>query len=138
MSGGSLDYFYFQLQEHAGDFEDRELNELVTDLAQLFHDREWYLSGDTCEGSWKEAREKFKEKWFTEVGRTDRIEKYLSDIRHEVLESFGLSDRYCKNCANWKTDEETSPYGSCEFEKSCLMHGYESCEKFQRNQGREE
>ena len=45
MSGGSLDYFYSQLNDHVGDFKDRELDELVSDLAELFHDREWYLSG---------------------------------------------------------------------------------------------
>ena len=43
MSGGSLDYFYTMLQDHVGDFGDKELDELVADLAELFHDREWYL-----------------------------------------------------------------------------------------------
>ena len=52
MSGGSLNYFYSDLEEHEKDFGDKELNELVHDLAQLFHDREWYLSADTCEGAW--------------------------------------------------------------------------------------
>ena len=66
MSGGSLDYFYSQLQEHIGDFKDKELDELVEDLAKLFHDREWYLSGDYCEGTWNEARDNFKKKWFTD------------------------------------------------------------------------
>lgn len=50
MSGGSLDYFYCQLREHVGDFGDRELDELVDDLADLFHDREWYLSADDDKG----------------------------------------------------------------------------------------
>ena len=50
MSGGSLDYFYCMLEEHTNDFDDKELNNLVSDLAQLFHDREWYLSGDTSRG----------------------------------------------------------------------------------------
>ena len=38
MSGGSLNYFYGQLEEHIGDFGDKELDELVKDLAELFHD----------------------------------------------------------------------------------------------------
>ena len=29
MSGGSLDYFYYTLQDHENDFGDKELNELV-------------------------------------------------------------------------------------------------------------
>lgn len=35
MSGGSLDYFYTMLQDHVGDFGDKELDELVADLAEL-------------------------------------------------------------------------------------------------------
>ena len=31
MSGGSLDYFYNTLQEHVGDFRDKELDHLVKD-----------------------------------------------------------------------------------------------------------
>lgn len=84
MSGGSLDYFCYTLEDHVGDFGDKELDELVKDLAELFHDREWFLSGDTCEGEWNEARDKFKAKWFTKVGRAERIEKYL----YEAVEEF--------------------------------------------------
>lgn len=43
MSGGSLSYFYLQLQEHIGDFGDEELDDLVKDLADLF----MHVSG-TC------------------------------------------------------------------------------------------
>jgi len=35
MSGGSLNYFYSQLEDHVGDFDDRELDDLVKDLAKL-------------------------------------------------------------------------------------------------------
>ena len=59
MSGGSLGYFYCKLEEHCDDLGDRELNELVEDLAKLFHDREWYLSGDTCEDTWDKSRNDF-------------------------------------------------------------------------------
>lgn len=64
MSGGSLYYFYCDLEDHAGDFDDPELDDLVTDLAKLFHDREWYLSGDTSIKRWIESRDEFKKKWF--------------------------------------------------------------------------
>jgi len=79
MSGGSLNYFFTSLQDHVGDFSDKELDDLVSDLAELFKDREWYLSGDTGDGTWAEARDEFKAKWFTEHGRQQRIEKYLAD-----------------------------------------------------------
>ena len=131
MSGGQLNYFYSNLEDHVGDFQDRELDDLVKDLVKLFHDREWFLSSDICEGSWVESRDAFKKKWFAENARQARIEKYLEDMKTEVLKSLGLSDHYCKNCANWTAEEEKgSPYGVCSQVKGCLMHRYESCEKF--------
>ena len=66
MSGGSLNYFYEKLEEHASDFGDKELEKLVRDLSQLFYSREWYLSGDYGECKWNEARDKFKDKWLGE------------------------------------------------------------------------
>ena len=102
MSGGSLNYFFGELEEHIGDFGDKELDELVKDLAKLFHDREWYLSHDTNKGSWVESRDAFKAKWFTEHGRQERIEAYLDEIKTEVLDAFGMSNKYCKNCKHWK------------------------------------
>jgi hypothetical protein len=130
MSGGSLDYFYSQLNDHVGDFKDKELDDLVSDLAQLFHDREWYLSGDTGEGSWNEARDNFKAKWFTEIGRQVRIEKYLDDIKTEVLQSFGIAHKYCQDCKNWKKEDEN--YGRCPFVKGCSFHKCETCEKWEK------
>ena len=133
MSGGSLDYFYCLLEEHVGDFGDKELDDLVKDLAGLFHEREWFLSGDTGEGNWNEERDAFKKKWFTKAGREERIRKYLDEVKDEVLKSLGLSDRYCKNCAHWTPeDEHDAKYGSCVFLEHCVMHRSESCEKFKK------
>lgn len=130
MSGGSLDYFYYRLEEHVGDFKDKELDDLVKDLAQLFHDREWYLSGDIGKGNWNEARDKFKEKWFTPLGREERIEQYLDELKNEVMRSFGLEKKYCESCKNWENDRK-SDYGHCKFEKSCLFHKCDTCEKWE-------
>lgn len=130
MSGGSLDYFYCQLEEHVGDFGDRELDELVNDLAELFHDREWFLSADTSEGDWIEARDSFKAKWFTKHGRQKRIEKYLSDICREVRDAFGMSNDRCQNCKHWT--KESDHYGKCDFMTGCLSHRSESCEKYEK------
>lgn len=133
MSGGSLGYFYSTLEDHVGDFGDKELDNLVKDLAKLFHDREWYLSSDTCEGAWNDARDAFKKKWFSKESRRERIEQYLDEVKEEMLKSFGLSESYCRNCNNWKQDErEDSPYGDCSEMKGCMMHRSESCEKFER------
>jgi len=139
VSGGSLNYFYSELQDHVGDFGDRELDELVNDLAELFHDREWYLSSDTGVGQWNEARDAFKAKWFTEHGRQERIEKYLAQIADEVRKMFGISNAYCRNCTHWTVaDQYDGKYGDCEFEKHCMNHRSESCEKFeQRKEAKE-
>ena len=127
MSGGSLYYFYALLQDHVGDFGDKELDELVKDLAELFHDREWYLSADYGEGSWIEARDEFKAKWFTEHGRQERIEKYLTEIGKEVRAMFGMSTDKCQTCKHWERESEC--YGKCEFISGCLKHRSESCER---------
>ena len=131
MSGGSLGYFYSELENHVGDFEDKELDDLVRDLAELFHDREWFLSCDTCEGNWNEARNRFKLKWFGKNSRAERIEKYLDDVKDDLLRQFGLYEKYCKNCSNWKPEEDkNSPYGWCKHHKGCMMHRSETCDMF--------
>ena len=132
MSGGSLDYFYSSLEAHIGDFKDKELDDLVCDLAQLFHDREWYLSGDTCEGDWREARDSFKEKWFTEHGRQDRIEQYLKETVMEIKEAFGIEQHYCRSCKHWTAKDDSECYGRCEYISGCLMHRNENCSKYER------
>ena len=129
MSGGSLNYFYSELEDHVGDFRDKELDELVADLAKLFHDREWYLSCDTCEGSWNEARDAFKAKWFSEHGRQERIEKYLAEFADEIRMSFGMG-KYCEDCIYWTAGD--NGYGKCKFQKQCLAHHCETCDKWER------
>ena len=132
MSGGSLNYFYCNLQDHVGDFGDKELDDLVADLAELFHAREWYLSSDTGKGDWAEARDTFKNKWFTKHGRQQRIEKYLKEFENEIRETFGMKTGYCKTCKHWTKRDRSSAYGDCEYEKHCLMHRSESCERYEK------
>jgi hypothetical protein len=134
MSGGSLDYFYCALKDHVGDFRDKELDDLVSDLAQLFHDREWYLSGDTGAGKWNEARDTFKKKWFSESARRERIEKYLADFTEEIRQSFGISERYCENCAHWTRDKNATKYGDCSEEKRCRFHEKDTCGKWEKRE----
>lgn len=132
MSGGSLNYFYCQLQDHVGDFGDKELDELVSDLADLFHDREWYLSADTGLGDWEEARNEFKEKWFTKHGRQKRIEKYLAEMTEEIRRTLGMSKVYCENCKHWTRKDKR--YGNCKLEPRCLFHQHEYCDKWEEKE----
>ena len=133
MSGGSLDYFYNDLESHAVDFDDMELNDLVKDLAKLFYAREWYLSGDTCEGKWREARDAFKKKWFSENTRKDRLEEYMKTMYEKMLDSLGLSEAYCKNCEYWTPENiADGEYGDCDMVHGCLMHRSEKCDRFKK------
>ena len=130
MSGGRLDYFFSQLECHAGDFKDKELDNLVADLSELFYAREWFLSGDTCEGDWNEARDAFKKKWFSNGSRPERFAKYLEEIKEDLMKQFGLYEHYCRGCAHWSPDNDFDKYGSCDLKKNCLMHRSESCDQF--------
>lgn len=127
MSGGSLNYFYSHLEDHVGDFGDKELDDLVRDLAELFHAREWYLSGDTNVGKWREARDAFKQKWFTEYGRKERIEKYFKELASDVYDSLGFGT-YCEDCVEWTGDDD---YGRCKLNKTHLMHRKETCDYYE-------
>ena len=133
MSGGSLDYFYVTLAEHVGDFKDAELDDLVKDLCELFHAREWYLSGDTGEGDWNDSRDAFKKKWFTELGRWGHIQDYLVGFTDELRRSLGVSEEYCQNCRFW-IPTPNFRYGECELKKMCKMHRKEYCDEFERRE----
>lgn len=132
MSGGSLDYFFGRLEDHIGDFKDIELDDLVRDLAKLFHDREWYLSCDISKGEWRESRDEFKKKWFTEHGRQERIEKYLDTLTDEIREQLGLNDKYCDCCKHWKREDDY--YGKCEYVDGCSYHRKEWCEEWEKKE----
>ena len=133
MSGGALEYFFGHLEDHIGDFKDRELDDLVQDLATLFHDREWYLSGDTSEGNWRESRDAFKAKWFTKLGRQKRIEKYLDELKEEMLDSLGLDKRYCQTCKHWTSEKDDGYYGRCEYATGYLNHRSDRCERWEES-----
>ena len=129
MSGGALDYFFGRLQDHVGDFKDKELDDLTKDLSELFYAREWFMSGDTCEGEWLEARDKFKKKWFGKGSRAKRIEKYLDEIKADVMAQFCEDRRKCMNCKHWTRESEK--YGACEYETCHLWHRSEVCDKWE-------
>lgn len=103
MSGGVFDYagnyignrvFFYPISVHYNNLdkpeycrvardqnpmEDRDISELLFDIACLIHSCEWYKSGDICEDDYREHLAKFKSKWF---GRTDadRLKAYKADL----------------------------------------------------------
>lgn len=92
MSGGSMDYICYRVEEQANCMGDRELIELVKDVAQLLHDREWYLSGDYGDETWEKCARKFKKKWF-DTPREDRlkalIEQVFDEAKQECMNMIG-------------------------------------------------
>lgn len=93
MSGGSMNYVCYRVEEEAECMGDRELIELVKDVAKLMHDREWYLSSDYGEDTWKESARMFKEKWF-KSSREERlkslVEEIIASARKECMELIGM------------------------------------------------
>lgn len=128
MSGGSMNYFYTQLEEYAHCLKDKELVELAEDMARLFRDREWYDSGDIGAGGWNLSVEEFKRKWFSDP-REERLKRYIDEAVSDLKVSLGIGD-FCKDCALFAPQED-SDYGRCPHWPSFLAHGYDrACDWF--------
>lgn len=88
-----MDYLCYRVEEAANAMGDRELTELVKDVAELLHDREWYVSGDYGEDTWEESVRKFKQKWFDKP-REKRlkalIEQIFDEAKQECLHMIGV------------------------------------------------
>ena len=83
MSGGYLDYICFKLENITDRIDDKEIKELIKDLADLLHDYEWWQSGDYGSDSYDKKLKEFKSKWFGD-NRNDRLKDYLSTALDEV------------------------------------------------------
>lgn len=129
MSVGNPNNFFKELEDRADYFDDKELEALVTDLAKLFRRRAWCLAKIRDNGEWREKRDAFKQKWFTQHGREERIEGYLAEIADEVRDMFGMNQKYCKECKHWEKRNEE--YGDCYAEEHYIMHRSKSCEKWE-------
>ena len=79
MSGGSMDYLYYRIEEEADKMGDRELIALMKDVATLMHDREWYLSGDIRVETWEKSTATFKKKWFG-TSRASRLKGFIEEV----------------------------------------------------------
>lgn len=79
MSGGSFDYAYYKLDELSHLTSDKEIADLLKDLADLMHDEEWWKSGDYSKTQYKNTLKKFKAKWFGKDARNERLKKYVME-----------------------------------------------------------
>ena len=83
MSGGCYEYFYIKLQDFENEMQDREMNDLVVDLSEVFHDLEWWQSGDSSEAVYREQVKKFKDKWLHQSAES-RIANYIDEELEET------------------------------------------------------
>ena len=87
MSGGHFNYFCFEMDRLADEWQDRELDELWKDLSELAHTLEWYRSGDTDEKPYFDAVVAFKQKWF-QGDRAERFKGYLEEEYKKLRDEF--------------------------------------------------
>lgn len=84
MSGGIWNYKDADLKNELFDDEptdvvqDMEISILLFDMLTLLHSYDWYVSGDTGENTWLEAKRKFKDKWF-KGDRSERLKQIIDD-----------------------------------------------------------
>lgn len=111
MSGGSLNYLSYHFDDlfnytpHYGEeghklsqkarkfnpMEDKEVSELVWDVACLLHSLEWYQSSDISEEKYREDLQWFKNKWLGVTGN-DVVERYKQDLKdsfERILKEMG-------------------------------------------------
>lgn len=74
------DHAYCKLARNQNPMEDREVSELLFDIACLLHSCEWYKSGDNCEETYRKHLKQFKAKWFKRTN-ADVIESYKDDLK---------------------------------------------------------
>lgn len=86
MSGGSHNYICYKIEEElVGQMHDKELNDLMKDIAKLAHDLEWFDSSDYGENDYKKSVEKFKNKWFGK-SRNERLKEYIDESVNKLKE----------------------------------------------------
>ena len=99
MSGGCFDYrndylkteiFGWVDDKPPNVFRDREISELVWDVLNLIHEYDWYVSGDTCEATYRKHVSEFKRKWFSdrEIRIREIIDTSIAELRQELYSTF--------------------------------------------------
>ena len=108
MSGGSLNYLAYKMNDELFDqtsvhysnvdnpketlyarrdnpFEDRDVSELVFDVACVVHALEWYKSGDICEETYREVLAKFKKNYILDEAIDIRVHKKALELACEII-----------------------------------------------------
>lgn len=78
MSGGSMDYVCYRVEDASSMTSDPEFSDLLRDAAKVLHAEEWYRSCDTTEDEYLDELAKFKAKWF-DGDRSNRLQTYIDE-----------------------------------------------------------
>lgn len=78
MSGGSMDYACYEVENAARMAGDPEFADMLRDAAKVLHDEEWWRSCDIGEEEYRATLAWFKAKWFGD-GRSERLKGYVDE-----------------------------------------------------------
>ena len=106
MSGGSMNYACYTIEEQARYLEDRELIDIAKDFAKLFHDAEWWHSSDIGEKDYRETVKWFKGKWLRNGNVDERLRSYIDQI-------FDDAKQECKLLVTGESDREVTKCPDC-------------------------
>ena len=106
MSGGSMDYVYYKIEDQARYLEDRELIDIAKDFSKLFHDAEWWHSGDIDEKDYRETVKWFKDKWLRNGNIDERLRGYIDQIFDEAKQE-------CKLLVTGESNREVTVCPAC-------------------------
>ena len=99
MSGGSMDYISYRIEEYSADLCDRELTDLAKDMAEVYHDAEWWHSGEICEETYRKTVAKFKKKWLGS-DRELRLKGYVNEIKEFCDDFISPEEKEDNNAAD--------------------------------------
>ena len=96
MSGGCKNYICYKIEnELVGQMHDKELDDLMKDIAELVHDLEWFEDADYSYDTYKATADKFKNKWFGN-SRSERLKGYIDssidELKKELYNMIGVKD----------------------------------------------
>jgi hypothetical protein len=96
MSGGCKNYICYKIEnELVGQMHDKELDDLMKDIAELAHDLEWFEDADYSYDIYKATVDKFKNKWFGK-SRSERLKDYIDssidELKEELYNMIGAKD----------------------------------------------
>lgn len=81
MSGGSMEYLYYKLEDNIGYLQDPVIKAMALDFVKVLHDAEWAEDADISDESYFETLNQFKAKWLKKTKLTKREAAIVEKIK---------------------------------------------------------